>query len=429
MGQPGTGKTVFAERLVFHNAAEGRPILYLTTLSEPLAKVVKYLQRFDFYDEAKLGTSVHYDDLGPALAERGIAALLPAITEAIKTVAPKILVIDSFKAIHDLSPSVAEMRRMLYELTGVLTAYDTTVFLLGEYTGEHSRQLPEFAISDGIVEFLRSPTSARDERFLRVLKLRGSSYMEGQHGFRIGRGGLEVFPRLVSPVVPETYRIPDEKVSWGVPGLDALLGGGLWRGSTTLLAGSTGAGKTTMGLQFVLEGLRLGEPSLFVNFQENPTQLARAFSNLGADVADARKRGLHLFYSSPVELQIDSVIVSTFRKIRQESIRRVVIDAVGDLMTAASDPQRVHDYLYALVQHFAVMGVTCVLNFETKGGLTGSDSDVGGRFSFMSDNIVVLGLTPPNRTVSVMKARASAHDLGVHVLEITAKGAAVRPRV
>jgi circadian clock protein KaiC len=211
--------------------------------------------------------------------------------------------------------------------------------------------------------------------------------------------------------------------------MDEVTGGGLLRGTTTLLAGPTGSGKTTMGLQFVLEGVRRGQPSLYVNFQENPTQLASALRALGTDVAAARARGLHLFYSSPVELQIDSVIVSVFRMIREKGIERVVVDAVGDLMSAASDTQRIQEYLYALVQHLAVRGVTCILNVEIPGGISALGSGLDARLSFMSDNIVLLEAQVGSsfrRTVVVVKCRATAHDLRRRDLEITASGASVR---
>jgi circadian clock protein KaiC len=431
LGLPGTGKTVFAQNLVFHNASADRPILYLTTLSEPVAKVVRYLERFTFYDESKLATEVHYDDVGARLATDGMGAILPVIEEAIKTLGPKIIVIDSFKALHDLAPSVLEFRKMLFELIGTLTAFDTTVFLLGEYTTEHAQQLPEFAVADGIVQFMRNPTTTRDERFLRVLKLRGSAYLEGSHAFRIVGHGLEVFPRLVTPHLPENYKIVEERISSGVPGMDKLLGGGLWQGSTTLVAGPTGGGKTTMGLQFVLEGAKRGEPSLYANFQENPTQIARVLRNLRVDAAEAEKNGLlKLYYSSPVELQIDSVIVTLFKRIRAEKIKRVVIDAIGDLRMAASDPQRLHDYLYALIQHFTVMGVTTFLNFEIAGvGSAVHTSEARDeRVSYLSDNIVLLSTEvreKVKRTVAVIKARGGAHDLNVHEIEITGDGVRV----
>jgi circadian clock protein KaiC len=345
MGHPGSGKTIFAEQLIFHNASDDRPILYLTTLSEPLAKVVRYLQGFRFFDEEKLGTQVIYEDVGPRLAKEGAAALIPILQEAIESLSPKIIVIDSFKAVHDLTQSVSERRRMVYEMTALLTAFGTTAFLLGEYTEDDILEYPEFAVADGIVELSRLRLGNRDERYFRVYKLRGSRYLEGAHAFRITNSGLDIYPRLVSPRMPAGYEPPSERISTGVPGLDEMLDGGLWRGTTTLLAGPSGAGKTTAGLQFALEGARMGEPSLYMNFQENPSQLVRTIRALGVDPEQARAQGLELVYASPVELQIDSIIVDMFRRIQQQGVRRLVIDAVGDLASAATDPQRQHDYL------------------------------------------------------------------------------------
>jgi circadian clock protein KaiC len=96
MGQPGTGKTIFAEQMAFHNADDKRPILYLSTLSEPVSKIVKYLQHFQFFDENKIGSGVHYEDIGTILSNSGISALVPRLKEAIKTHSPKIIIIDSF---------------------------------------------------------------------------------------------------------------------------------------------------------------------------------------------------------------------------------------------------------------------------------------------------------------------------------------------
>ncbi len=428
MGQPGTGKTIFVQQLVFANASEERPILYLTTLSEPLPKVIKYLQRFSFYDEMKLGTEVVYQDIGDELAERGVVALQEILRDTIKTLGPKIIIIDSFKALHDLSPSIAEMRRALYEIAGVLAAYEATVFLVGEYSEEQARVQPEFAVADGIVQFFRQEKSNRDERFMRVLKLRGSRYSEGVHGFRIQSTGLQVFPRLVTPEIPISYHVIDERVSTGIEGFDALLGGGLLRGSTTLLAGPTGAGKTTIGAKFAIEGLRLGEPSLYINFQENPTQLARVFRSYGIDLAEAKSRGLHALYESPVELQIDSMVSRIFRMLDERNLRRVVIDSLGDLSIAAGDPQRLHDYMYSLMQHFVIHRTTCVITAESSSTDYGSSTGIFGLFSYMSDNVVRLEVNITDRiqrTICVTKSRGSAHDLMVHELELGASGARI----
>ena len=431
MGEPGTGKTLFAEQLLFANA-DGRPALYLTTLSEPLSKVVTYLQYLPFYDESKLGTTVLYDDLGELLATNGVSALVPRVREAILEHQPGIIVIDSFKAIHDLSPSMSEMRRLISELAGLLSAYATTTFLVGEYREGDISLFPEFAVADGIVEFARHKQSTRDERFLRVSKLRGSGYLEGLHGFQITAEGIEVYPRLVSPRVATGYSVVLERVPTGGAGLDRLLGDGLWRGSTSLLAGPTGSGKTTIGLQFALAGLAMGEPALYVNFQENPTQLARAIGTLGGDVVALQRQGLHLLYTSSVELQLDHLIVQMFAIIKQHNVRRVVLDAIGDLALASADVHRTHDYLYALVQRFAVAGITALLLLEdiNHGPMAGGSPVASefGRLSYMCDNLILLEIHRGerlSRRLSVYKTRGSTHDEAVHPVTITAGGVRV----
>jgi circadian clock protein KaiC len=428
MGEPGTGKTLFAEQLMFRNATGERPVLYLTTLSEPLSKVITYLQQFGFYDEGKLGTDVVYDDLGPALAAGGPEALLSRIQDAIETIQPKIIVIDSFKAIHDLSESVPAMRRLISDLAGLLSAYATTTFLVGEYRTQDVAQYPEFAVADGILEFARQKRSTTDERFLRVSKLRGSSYLEGLHGVHITGTGFEVYPRLTSPDLPHGYSTPRERIPTGVPGLDPLLDGGIWRGSTTLVVGPTGGGKTTMGLQFALGGLAAGDPALYVNFQENPTQLARVLVPLSGE---REHPNLHFLYASSVELQIDRIIVEIFRSIDAHRIRRVVIDAVGDLAMAAADAQRIHNFLYALVQRLTTLGVTVLFLMEDvlHGPLElAPGPDEFGRLSYMCDNLILLEIERGERLqrrITVYKTRGSAHDDEAHSMTIGESGVRV----
>src|SRR5690606_25520599 len=124
--------------------------------------------------------------------------LVPKVRERIKTLGPKIIVIDSFKALHDIAPSLAAMRRVVHDLAGLLTAYDTTAFLVGEYAEDQMATHPEFVVADGIVELLRHEAGMRDERYFRVRKLRGSRYREGLHSLRLTGAGVEVYRRLVS---------------------------------------------------------------------------------------------------------------------------------------------------------------------------------------------------------------------------------------
>jgi circadian clock protein KaiC len=426
MGQPGTGKTILVEHLMFANAErEGRPTIFLSTVSEPVAKVIRYLQQFEFFDESLLGTAVVYDSIGEELSKSGAAMLVPRIKELIVSERPKVIVIDSFKAIHDLSHSKSDFRVMLHELAGLLTAFETTAFLIGEYGAGQIEDFPEFAVADSILSLSRNSLSTRDERFLRVLKLRGSSYLEGAHAFKIGSGGLEVFPRLVSPDAPPTYEALSERVPTGVPGLDKLFDKGLLRGRSTFVVGPTGSGKTTFALQFLLEGLRRGEHCLYVSFEENPAQLDWKLRSLGADIEGLEKKGFRHLYVSPVELQIDSIVTSIFRTIRRGDVRRIAVDAIGDLLSAAPDQQRLEGYLYALAQHFAAHGVSTLFLYE---GLFGNGQGI--RLSALADNIVVLDTRlrkgQARRRIRIAKARGIDHDLDVHDMKITEKGLEVR---
>jgi circadian clock protein KaiC len=393
-------------------------------LSEPLDKIVRYLQQFTFFDEKLLGDPIVYDSIGDALIEKGVEMLVPRLKEAITEDKPKIIVIDSFKAIHDLGTSLPEMRRMLYELAALLTAYETTAFLIGEYSSAEAATYPEFAIADGIVELARNKTTSRDERFLRVLKLRGSSYLEGLHAFRLSKDGLELFPRLISPTFAPSYTMQVERVSTGIHGLDQLLGGGLPQGRSTFVLGPTGSGKTTLALQFVLEGVRRGAKCLYANFEENPSQLAQQIVSLGTNPEEAIRRGLQFLYRSPVELQIDSIIGEMFEAVATKGIRRVVVDGVGDLMVAASDPQRVHDYLYALAQHFAARNVVALFTYET----APDGRDLRARLSALADNVLRLDIEvgeKVRRTIRIVKARGLEHTLEKVELRITKAGVQV----
>jgi circadian clock protein KaiC len=243
---------------------------------------------------------------------------------------------------------------------------------------------------------------------------------------------LAVYPRLISPVVPLDYSTAPERLSTGVTGLDPLLGGGVWRGSSTLVLGPTGSGKTTMGLQFALAGIALDEPALYVNFQENPTQLARVVNTLAPDTAAEGHPGLHLLYASSVELQIDRIIVEIFRMIEIHGIRRVVIDAVGDLAMAADDAQRTHNFLYALVQRFTTQAVTVmfVLEDTLHGPLELPPGPTEfGRLSYMCDNLILLEIDRSDRLqrrITVYKTRGSAHADESHLVTITEAGVRVQ---
>jgi circadian clock protein KaiC len=427
MGAPGTGKTILAEQICFANAAPGRPILYLSTFSEPLQKLVGFLQEFSFADPGKLGGQVVYEYIGEDML-KAPERLPERVQEFLTLHRPKIIVIDSFKALADLMPERSAWRRTLDAITGMLTAYDTTTFWVGEYMADMMSDLPEFAVADGIVDLTRAERGSRDERFLRVLKLRGSGFLAGHHAIHLGPGGIEAFRRFITPATPPDYRPAFERLKSGIAGLDDMVATGWLRGTATLVAGPSGAGKTSLGMQFLMAGVEEGEPGLLASFQESPTQLARMMSSLGWEPHKLLGPGkLDHFYTSPVELQIDTVASEIVRRIAKDGVRRVVIDAAGDLEKVSGDPLRYRDLLYSLTQAFAAQNVTSMIIAETVGQSPGHEL-TGYEVSYMSDNILLLEVLLGEdlaRTIRILKSRGSEHDGRRHRLRISRSGVAV----
>jgi circadian clock protein KaiC len=318
MGAPGTGKTILAEQLAFANATPESRVLYLTTLSEPLEKFIAHGQSYNFFDVSKIGSSVFYEDLGLLVRERGISKFAEILTNLLIAHRPKFVFIDSFKALNELLVDPREQRTVIYDVASVLTSYECTSFLIGEYSQQMMTELPEFAMADVVLQMIKFDTNVREQRFIRVEKMRGSASMPGMHAFSITEKGITVFPRLFTPQISANYLERLERVETGIPGLDEMISGGFWRGSTTLIAGPTGSGKTIIGLNFICKGATNGEPGLYIGLQENPIQIARTMKNFGWRVEELLDSGnFELMYRSPVELQLDSVTAELLQRVRQ----------------------------------------------------------------------------------------------------------------
>lgn len=426
MGLPGTGKTILAEKIIFTNATSEKPALYLGTVSEPLDKMLRYLQDFDYFDPDAIGDSVLYEDLSEVLRAEGLDKTVDRIVQLVKDVSPSYLVIDSFKALHAFAESHGEFRRRVSQLLTTLSSLAITSFLVGEYASGEVAEAPEFAIADGVIELRIQKVGVKDVRTLHVLKERGSAYISGEHSFKITKSGLDVYPRLAIPETPISYDLLHERQKTGVEVFDVMVADGLWRGSSTVVFGPPGSGKTLLGLHFIFKGIEMGEKGVIVTAQENPTQLARIVSGFGWDLKEAVDSGmLELLYVSPIEIYIDEFVSRVATLVREADASRLMIDSLNDLEASAPSPDRFRDYMYAFVQTMATNGVSTFMTSEVKSLFsTNVLTEVG--ISHMSDNIVLVHYvrqeSETKRAISVVKTRASAHDPAIREFTITSNG-------
>jgi circadian clock protein KaiC len=333
IGRPGSGKTILAQQYMFHNATAEHPALYLSTVSEPLEKILRYGQSLDFFDKSAIGTAVVYEDLGQRLNDDGLSGVLAQLTSLLRERRPGLIVIDSFKAMRAYASSDGAFRQFLHSLAGQLSALAVTSFWVGEYDSEDTADAPEFAVADAIVSLGIECRAERESRVLQVLKLRGSGFVSGKHAYRLSSSGLDVFPRLADGAT-DAYEPTMDRVTSGIGVLDTMLADGFWRGSSTLVAGPSGSGKTLLALHHVFAGARLGEKAVFATFQENPVQLERIARGFSWTM---EMSGIELMYRPPIDLYLDEWVYDLLDTIERTGAKRVAIDSLGDLSAACGD--------------------------------------------------------------------------------------------
>jgi circadian clock protein KaiC len=422
IGLPGSGKTILAQQYAFHNATQDRPAVYLSTVSEPLEKILRYGQTLSFFDPRAVGTAVVYEDLGRTLNDKGLSAVLERINALLKERRPGLIVIDSFKALRPYAEREHDFRRFLHDLAGQLSAFPTNAFWVGEYDYDQIAASAEFAVADSILSLSVERIGEREMRVLQVLKLRGSDFLSGRHAYRVFDHGIEVFPRLADPADQELYDLAETKISSGIPLLDQMLGRGYWPGASTLVAGPSGSGKTLMGLHFIFDGARKGEPGVIATLQENPAQLERIVGGFGWSMDE---QDVELMYRVPVDLYLDEWVHQLLETVRKTGARRIMIDSLGDLRATSRDETRFREYIYSLLQRCSRQGISVVMTQEV-GDLFGVTRLSEYGISHVSDNVILLqflrGQSRVKRGVTVMKTRASAHDPEIREFDITSDG-------
>ena len=429
-GSPGAGKTILAQQICFHNASAETKALYFGTLSEPTAKTLRHLSQFTFFDAKKMDGALEFVDLGGLLHDKQPEGVVKLVMDHVKRLKPGVVVIDSFKVFDDLAPSRRDLRRFGYDLAVQLMAWETTAFLLGEYGAEDIATNPLFSIVDGLFLVTQRERSGEQQRFIQILKMRGTNHSRDENPFLIGTNGIEVFAPRVT-IQREDRGLKTSRCKTGISKLDDLLGEGIPRGSSLLVAGVAGTGKTVLLLEFIYRGALAGEKGLIFSFEETSERLRAAAQGLGWDFEAQLARGMiEIVFIPQPDILVEKHLLMMRERIEGADIQRVVVDSLSVFLHKVADPQLGREktfQLASIVQNAQAVGL-----FATDIPYGSSQISRFGVEETVVDGVILLTSTEEGferqRYLEVYKLRNTAHSKGRHNIVIGAGGVQIFPR-
>ncbi len=433
-GAAGSGKTTFAAQSLFNAAKAGETCLFISTLSEPPAMINAYMSRFTFFDQSLYETNkMNIFSISESLLKQGPAAILEFINRKISQLKPARIAIDPLTVLGDIlkaeRPVTDDERRGFYfDLFTSMKSWNTLVIVTGEFVLEDLRKDVVGYLADAIIYLSEETVGMRVERDIRILKMRGQRYISGKHSFDIRKNGVLIFPRLLPSV--EEKPAPSIKVSTGIPGLDKMLKGGILKNDVLLISGTTGTGKTTFGLHFICDGLQKGENALVISLEERPSKLVRNAKTFGLELEPyINKKMLEVLYVSPVLYHPDEEALIIKKKIKENNVKRLLLDGIENLETSIPDNIQRKNYITVLLDLFSSLEVTTTVSSEIT-ELFGAVKLTHEALSGAVDNIILLRHVEIEGKIhgvlSVLKSRGIEHDTEIREFEITEKGINVK---
>ena len=419
-GNPGTGKTTTATQFLLQGAAAGERCLYIT-LSET-------------EEELRAGAASHGWDLGEnfeifelvppesLLDENQQQSLLYSsdlelgettkrIFEVIDRVKPDRVVIDSLSEIRLLAQGQLRYRRQILALKHYLSRQKATVMMLDDLTSDINDKTVH-SIAHGVIRLEElAQDYGSDRRRLRIVKYRGQRYRGGYHDFAIRTGGIEVFPRLVSAEHKNKFK--REVISSHSAELNALLGGGVDRGSSVLILGPAGTGKSSLALSFVANAVARGERAAMFVFDEELNLLIERAKPLGFDLAGmADRKQLLLEQVDAAELSPGEFSHRVRRSVEEHQVKTVVVDSLNGFQASMPEERALILHMHELLQYLNRQGVTTFLTVAQHGLVGDMKSPVD--VTYLADTVVLLryfeAVGRVRRAISVVKKRTGPHE-------------------
>ena len=423
-GLPGCGKTILANQICYGHVAEGGSAVYVTLLAESHSRMIQHLSTLSFFDVKAFPDKLAYISAFHELESTGLKGLMGVLRREMRSRKVGVLVLDGLVAASE-GASDLDLKKFIHELQSIAVLQDCTVLLLT--SGNIHRMAAEHTMVDGLIELEDKLFDARSERSIQVRKFRGAGPLRGKHSLRIDNDGITVFPRIESlyrSAASETMR--DEVTTTGIKSLDAQLAiKGLPMASSTVVIGSTGTGKTTMGVQF-LHASTVDEPGLHLSFFEGPDRIRSKARSLGLALEALEASGaVELMWQSPGEALLDEIAERLLSAISRRNVRRLVIDGLSGFLESAVYHERINRFFSCLVNELRSRRVTVFMTLETRDVVSSVISMPWG-VSGLVDNLFFLRFVHDEghveRLMTIIKMRDTDYQAGLRRIRIDSQG-------
>lgn len=424
-GVAGSGKTTLTMQSIFNAAKENETSMYVTALSEPIAMVNSYMSMFSFYDISLLGKGIlKYVPLDHEIV--GTSDIMKEIEENIEKIKPDRIVIDPVNVLTSRMDE-SKARRFYYDLFTKMKEWNSLVLITSELSEDEIWKNELSYLVDGIIYLSNDKFVDQRVRHLEVLKLRGQLYLTGKQSYSITPAGLIIHPTFYPG---KSRPVSNERVDTGIDELNKMTGGGLIKGTNTMISGGSGTGKTLIALEFIVTGALKGEPGVFVTFEESPDLLKNNAAVFGWDLDKLEEKGLlKILYTSAYQMDINENALAIKHIVEEIGAKRVVIDSINGFQSSITDVGDIKKHMHILSRYFRHKGVTSMFINEVS-ELMGSSQVSGNGTAMVMDTIILLRYVEiesgMKKAISVLKMRGSDHDKEIRELVINAKGIKIK---
>jgi circadian clock protein KaiC len=429
-GEPGTGKTTLALQYLIAGRDRGEKGLFITlseTEDELKAVAASHgwslegIQVFELSAAQQNRTTEQNTLFHPSEVE--LNEVTQVLLDEVARIHPQRVVLDSLSELRLLAQNALRFRRQILALKQHFVGKMCTVLLLDDKLGA-GNDAQAHTVAHGVLELeQQAPAYGAERRRLRIMKLRGVRFRGGFHDYNIEKGGLRIFPRLVAAHHKAVF---ERSIAHsGIAGFDKLLGGGLDRGTATLIMGPAGCGKTSISMQYVAESAKRGEHAAIFLFDENIHTLLTRAAGMNMNLAEAvEQKRVTLRQIDPAEMPVGEFVQTIKDVVDKEEARVIVIDSLNGYLNAMPADRFLTVHMHEMLTYLAQQGVLTILIMAQHGMVGKMDSPID--VSYLADNVVLMRYFEAHgaihQAVSVMKKRTGAHERTIREFQITSNG-------